>query len=901
MILENWIRYTTLAVIMNIAVNLYAEGLLLVNKNKISTIDITSNTLAINVDRTSCKQGRLVGVLPLGITENFTHWTGSAVRTEIKHDETTPYFRMNIDTFDKSAQIYVQLSDIQPGKTYRIMTEIRNTTAAPLTLAIRMLPPPWKYFWSSTVPADNEWLKKEYVFRLKEKPDKPIGLFFMGGATGALDIRRISVEEYTTENATANHPSLNNYFRNSRLPLGLQAGWNAERDNFNGTIVADDNVKGPSGENTLKMSSPADTAVGLYSEPFSTGDTTHSHVVSFALKGSGNWTVAIVSKDPWKTLAQKNITASPEWQRISLPFMPDELSQGYALRIHGRGTVWLDAFRASISTSPQTEYVPGAPCEVALALPPSLLAKSRIQFDGEKTLVNYYVSGDCTNAVLKMTVYNVYGKAITLPAVKLDGNTRGTIDYLRFPDTPYGAFRLEAQVERNGQAISPWNEMIVTRIKAPKYWGKDSPASPFGIHVLPQDNSLDAVKAAGVNWIRLHDAGNYCNWEALEKEKGQWTFHDDKITAYRKHHLKIFAQLGTTPRWASYLGQQAGPVKHNYFNAFAQPRNIADYANYVKTVTARYRNSIDEYFIWNEPWMANFWHVAIKPDGQFDAGPHPAQDYANLMQTAYQAAKSGNPDVKISGFNTADKPEWTKKIYQSGGMNNCDMIDYHFYTEKPCGGPNDDAQVTFKIALGYIFSQEHGKITKPVYMSEGQGNAAELSALNDTPSDAGMYIHAITGKPVGEYHQRADNASRYVISHLSLGIKRIFLYSAHAYLNLTRPAPFVQLLGPDGYPSPMLAAYSAMTGRLEDKQFIQRKDLKPGLSAYVFSDGTNSTAAIFGPLANKDTTVLCTHAGTAWADLYGNPLNAPVTYKGRLVYADIKGNSTALLNALSCK
>ena len=63
--------------------------------------------------------------------------------------------------------------------------------------------------------------------------------------------------------------------------------------------------------------------------------------------------------------------------------------------------------------------------------------------------------------------------------------------------------------------------MVATRVVRPRYWNKDAPDSPFGVHVVPQRESLLAAKASGANWARLHDAGLFLiGWAFLEPKKG---------------------------------------------------------------------------------------------------------------------------------------------------------------------------------------------------------------------------------------------------------------------------------------------------------------------------------------------------------------------------------------------
>jgi len=153
------------------------------------------------------------------------------------------------------------------------------------------------------------------------------------------------------------------------------------------------------------------------------------------------------------------------------------------------------------------------------------------------------------------------------------------------------------------------------------------------------------AKAVGVNWTRLHDAGgNYLMWYFLEPEKCKWVFHDKELNRYRKYGMKILGELGTAPKWASYY-QDVGKDHSGYFDCFYQPKNLEDYANYVKTVAERYKGVIDAYDVWNEPWIHAWWAVGYDESktgeyGGYITSKNPTADFVKLMATAYQTAKA---------------------------------------------------------------------------------------------------------------------------------------------------------------------------------------------------------------------------------------------------------------------
>ncbi len=125
-------------------------------------------------------------------------------------------------------------------------------------------------------------------------------------------------------------------------------------------------------------------------------------------------------------------------------------------------------------------------------------------------------------------------------------------------------------------------DQLVYRLPRPKYWGQDAPNSAFGVHTTSTTRHCVMLKAIGVNWTRLHDAGlDYIGWYHLEPRKGQWEFRDEPIHRYRKQHVMILGELGTAPPWASH---HPGYDVNGYFDRFYQPRDLDNYGNYVRAV-----------------------------------------------------------------------------------------------------------------------------------------------------------------------------------------------------------------------------------------------------------------------------------------------------------------------------
>ncbi len=849
--------------------------------------------------------GTFQGVLPASWNQDFTHFMKAEATAKVVN--LGPEHFLQIEVQKGAPQFSAPLEGIAAGKNYRLTAYLRNRTGGPVKMSLRILPAPYTTLSAGALLPTQEWCRQTIHFKVPEnKPNLPVALMMNFEETGILDIVSMKLEESEGASEIVRRPSiaLRNYFRNTRFPLGLQSGWTRHRDCHYGVIAPDPSVKGPSGEPALKLESLPGKQIGLCSEPFNVADPKVKNAVSFAYRGNGKFIAGIWSEN--RQIFAIPLPPSDTWKRISVPFKAPVDSWAFTLRLTGTGTLYVDSFRAAPEN--RKGYEVDGECEVALAVPKSETSGSRIQFAGEAPVVNYYVSGKADGVTLKSKVTNLYGESRELPAAAVSAAKRnGSLNYQVFPEKPFGQFRVEVQAFRGGKAVSPVNEIVVTRLEKPLYWGKDAPDSPFGVHVLSTDDSLKAVKAAGVNWARLHDAGaDYIGWFWLEPEKGKWSFRDDDIQSYRRNHIKLFGQFGTAPKWASWLSKaDTGRSYIIYHDRYFQPIHLKDFENYVSKVAARYKGVIDDWFVWNEPWIVAWWGVGYNKNSTENNGyitsKNPQADFAALTKTAYLAAKKVNPNVKVSGFNTTGGgtgEKWTKGVYDAGGLRFCDTVDFHFYTPRTTGYPEDACETAYNEAIGYILKQ-NGSVGKPVYMSEGQGASGGGVSGDNTMRYAGLYKHTVPWDNREDYTSIADRNVRYLLSMLSHDVKKIFLYSAHCYTDFSNAPNFLVLFCADGSPHPMLVAHSAMARRLEGMKFVRTKELCKGLWAYLFSNGKQSISVISGRYSAKNTKITCSMKNVKAADLYGNPLTLPALYSGTLFYLEAPVAADVLARAVT--
>ncbi|MDH7569685.1 MAG: hypothetical protein QHJ73_08880, partial [Armatimonadota bacterium] len=501
------------------------------------------------------------GVLPEGWFDD-SGWAPTQVVYQRLEEEGRPFLRVRVLKADQGrCQLMHPLPRVEGETFYRLSLTARSASRIPLQTGVRDSGPPYRFAWEARPALTASWNEFAYDFRL-DRYEPEVGLWLVLEGTGELDLARVRLTRLTREEyiaqLKARYPDggPKNLLRVSRFPLGLQSGWSLSRDNSDGDDVVigpDPTTMGPSGVPALKVQTNEPTT--LYSAPFGVALAAETHTASLYARGDGELRLSVMGDG--RQLAQKSFPLKPgEWQRLQLSFQPMLMGRGHGLRLDARATFWIDA----LQVAPGTEaglYVSQLPCEVSLAIPPSDASPALVQFADEPALVRWAVSGPAAGALLKAKLVNAYGDEVDLPPVSLGtaALNQGEWRCDRFPQRPFGPLRLEAWVEdRQGRARSAPNELVFYRLPRPRYWGKDAPNSPFGVHTQSTTRHNLMAKAVGANWTRLHDAGlQYLGWYHLERRPGEWTFYDKEIHRYRRDHIKILGELGTAPEWASYF------------------------------------------------------------------------------------------------------------------------------------------------------------------------------------------------------------------------------------------------------------------------------------------------------------------------------------------------------------
>jgi len=856
-------------------------------------VDFSSTKRPKEVPIPTREDGRVKGVLPEGWLDDSA-WAPAWAEYSFGDEQGTRFLRAKVTRLDEGrVQLIVfPIADAPGDRIYRMGMTCRNRTGASVQVGLRQRGQPYTFYWSRAERFSPNWETRNWEFRLP-KNDSSMGIWINLDSVGEFHIAKLRLERFSAadlvEELKQKHPDGGpaNLVRVSRFPLGLPSGWALERDDSDGDVAVAEGVSGRDAP-ALRLASAED--VRVQSGPVGLVYPIVPHTASLAVRGTGEWKVDIFGAG-LKPVA-KTFTATPEWRRVAVEFQPRMGNPFCQLGLSGTGELFLDKLQVGPSTKYTGEYTVPAPCEIAVALAAGYDAGvARVVFDDETPRVDLAVTGELAGAMTRWQAFDVYGAKVKQGSVPAAPRAQIT-------DLPrgYGSFRLEACVERDGKQISPWDEVVWHRLHRPRYWGKDAPNSPFAVHTNSTTRHILMAKAIGINWTRLHDAGlQYFGWWMLEPEKGKWRFFDRELLRFRKHGMKIFAELGTAPPWASYY-QDSGLKTFGYFDKFFQPKDMKDYENYVRVVCERYRNVIDAFDVWNEPWIHAWWGVGYNHEKGGRTGyitsKRPQADFARMMKVARDTARSIIPKAQVFGFNSTtggatnethfSGSDWTRGVLEAGGLPNCDGIAYHAYTTGGVGYPEDSVEMGLTSAVGPI-REKHGDVPKPIWMTEGSPLIYRMGN--------GLYNHTLPYRGDDNHLDSADRIARYTISMLANGVSRIFIYSMHGHGRFQlEPKKWNAFTTDEGYLHPSGAAQSQVAWMLEDTKFVERVEIGKGVHAYLFAGKGRAVAAISSS-PTYERVLIPLGAGVSRRDLFGNPLPPDATFAGRVVYLQAKSLS----------
>lgn len=225
----------------------------------------------------------------------------------------------------------------------------------------------------------------------------------------------------------------------------------------------------------------------------------------------------------------------------------------------------------------------------------------------------------------------------------------------RFLAITMASICMVSSFQQKTRPSKPTNLRVIAQTVPPEF---------FGLHIHHAGATTPWPEAPFGAW-RLWDA--YVAWPSLEPQKGRWHFEilDKYVALAEQHNVGILLPLGLTPQWASARPGEKSTYQPG--NA-AEPRDIEDWKNYVRTVASRYKGRIREYEIWNEPNSKSFWTGDVN-------------QMIDLTREASLIIRSIDADAKVvsPAATTLSGVPWLSEFLSKGGGQFVDVIGFHLY------------------------------------------------------------------------------------------------------------------------------------------------------------------------------------------------------------------------------
>lgn len=255
----------------------------------------------------------------------------------------------------------------------------------------------------------------------------------------------------------------------------------------------------------------------------------------------------------------------------------------------------------------------------------------------------------------------------------------------------------------------------------------------LGETAAQQKTDLTAMKAVGIDSIRV-DA----DWAAVQPDgpsSSEWGTLDQTVASIRAAGMSADLIIDGCPRWAA-TSASAG-------DSAPTPASPSQYATFAAQVAARFAPvGVDNFEIWNEPNIAEFWQPAPDPGA-----------YTAILKAAYPAIKKVVPFATVisgglspatsDGTNVAPV-DFVKAMYADGAKGHFDALGFHPYsfpatpdTYKPWSAWSQMSETSPSVRS---VMTSHGDSAKKIWITEygvpssgpdGVGQAAQSTSLTE--------------------------------------------------------------------------------------------------------------------------------------------------------------------------
>jgi hypothetical protein len=367
----------------------------------------------------------------------------------------------------------------------------------------------------------------------------------------------------------------------------------------------------------------------------------------------------------------RDVEATAEWQRVSFTFRPSREQVFVALGPNltqsdlPRATLWVDGVQLE-NRNAATDFEPRAPVEVGLEWPAPghLFAPGDVQ----ATVTAFNATDQPQTVTLQAKVTDFFDQPAASQNLTLSpasgASARGV---LRPNPKGKGCFRLALSCD--GGALVPTRSERFAIIDECK--DKDG---LFGMnHAYPTRELNRLSKRFGLTWFRDWSL----KWLHVEPEKGHFDFSkaDQQIDRVLDLGLNVLPLLPfPSSDWGSSAPDTIKPgggypaVRER---AAYMPRDMDEFANYVRTTVTRYKDRLHVWEILNEPVYTSY----ALPQAKGYTPP----DYVKLLAVAYKAVKQADPQGFVIGGIAGHPDSYTREFIEAGGLDYVDALNLHTY------------------------------------------------------------------------------------------------------------------------------------------------------------------------------------------------------------------------------
>lgn len=441
-----------------------------------------------------------------------------------------------------------------------------------------------------------------------------------------------------------------------------------------------------------------------------------------------------------------------------------------------------------------------------------------IYFDGEQAGLRVWLKAAQPNldrVFLRFRLINVHQEEVeartTQVALQPDQETEVQV---RFLPPARGCFKVALDAGPTAGELA-WVEDLggFTVVARELYERPRLRASYFGGHMdgINLAWHLAVGRKLGIQWARCHDMMQWTWWDRVQPNRpDEWVWYDEAQRTVDEAGMATSGEFLWVPPWAQRADAQAAGEGRAY-----PPASFDDFARYVYETVLHYKTSIKHWEVWNEPHFSGFW-----------AGT--AEEYAELLKTAYREAKRADPDCVVLGGGGASlrAMPWIERMLAAIGNDRCmDGFTYHY------------------------LEPDYGPLMMPKLkeLLRAHGVAGPLWNSEETVPSTSFFdqCRATHAEPEARYHFRnaCYELVRCYMENIACGAERIFYYDQAdpwRFRQYDKPRVFAESpingsMWDEGQMlKPLAAAYAALALAIDGRQYQARLSKGP-LRVFIFS------------------------------------------------------------------